>query len=166
MATSITGIATEDELKIKLDYQGIVNSNKCATKSRAIYLGANSAGLDNYIDNQLVRYSDCAKIISGYHCRLYVSFIGEKVVSGATFSVYVRCQYNLSQNTFSHTGNPGGTLYNDIFWTQNNASTNNILEVSIVAGSGNLSYTLTPDGYLKGVLSGAYPVYTLTITIN
>lgn len=58
MATGTNGIATEGEAKIKLGYNGSVDTNKCCTKARAIAMGADSSKLTSYKDNQLVKYSD------------------------------------------------------------------------------------------------------------
>lgn len=58
MTTGTNGIATEGEAKSKLGYSGSVDTNKCCTKARAIAMGADSAKLTSYKDNQLVKYSD------------------------------------------------------------------------------------------------------------
>lgn len=58
MATGTNGIATEGEAKIKLGYNGSVDTNKCCTKARAIAMGADNSKLTSYKDNQLVKYSD------------------------------------------------------------------------------------------------------------
>ena len=58
MATGTNVIATEGEAKSKLGYSGSVDTNKCCTKARAIAMGADSAKLTSYKDNQLVKYSD------------------------------------------------------------------------------------------------------------
>lgn len=58
MATGTNAIATEGEVKTKLGYSGSVDTNKCCTKARAIAMGADSAKLTSYKDNQLVKYSD------------------------------------------------------------------------------------------------------------
>lgn len=58
MTTGTNGIATEGEAKSKLGYSGSVDTNKCCTKARAIAMGADSAKLTFYKDNQLVKYSD------------------------------------------------------------------------------------------------------------
>lgn len=70
MATGTNGIATEGEAKSKLGYSGSVNTNKCCTKARAIAMGADSAKLTSYKDNQLVKYSDLyiKKQILGISC--------------------------------------------------------------------------------------------------
>lgn len=58
MATGTNGIATEGEAKSKLGYSGSVDTNKCCTKARAVVMGADSAKLSGYTDNQLVKYDD------------------------------------------------------------------------------------------------------------
>lgn len=58
MATGTNGIATEGEAKSKLGYSGSVDTNKCCTKARAVAMGADSAKLSRYKDNQLVKYVD------------------------------------------------------------------------------------------------------------
>lgn len=61
MATGTNGIATEGEAKIKLGYNGSVDTNKCCTKARAVAMGADSSRLTSYTDNQSVKYSDIYK---------------------------------------------------------------------------------------------------------
>lgn len=55
-------IATEQEAKDKLAYQGTVTSNiKCCTKERALEMKADISKLEKYKDNQLVQLSDLDK---------------------------------------------------------------------------------------------------------
>lgn len=77
-------IATEQEAKDKLKYQGTVISNiKCCTKDRAIEMKADITKLGKYKDNQLVQLSDIDKGEAKY---IYFNIWGDVPYRGSTNS--------------------------------------------------------------------------------
>lgn len=75
-------IATEQEAKDKLKYQGTVISNiKCCTKDRAIEMKADISKLEKYKDNQLVQLSDIDKGEAKY---IYFNIWGDVPYRGST----------------------------------------------------------------------------------
>lgn len=75
-------IATEQEAKDKLAYQGIVTSNiKCCTKERALEMKADISKLEKYKDNQLVQLSDLDKGEAQY---IFFNIWGDVPYKGTT----------------------------------------------------------------------------------
>lgn len=113
MATGTNGIATEGEAKSKLGYSGSVDTNKCCTKARAIAMGADSAKLTSYKDNQLVKYSDLSTSVIDNKLTVIKPIKGTCRID-AEYTVYstLSIEYDIDSTKYSATMYAGDSSIN------------------------------------------------------
>lgn len=108
MATGTNGIATEGEAKIKLGYNGSVDTNKCCTKARAIAMGADSAKLSGYKDSKLIKYTDLVAAVKDFKIDFHFNkkngtfYLSKQSNIPTPVTVNLKIEYN-SGNDTTHT---------------------------------------------------------------
>ena len=102
-------IATEQEAKTKLGFDGSVIANKCCTKARAEQMGADVSSLSSYTSNRLVTLSKIQRFIPSSnmfvlfisHCDPYEEFpeMNPDIMDDSTYNIM---QLTISGNSRSY----------------------------------------------------------------